>query len=245
LKEIILLSLCQRKIKIIVQLGMNNFIENEQSLVLQKIEQLPQVYEHQKEVFFARGEDPLASADTQNYFYFVLQGKIKIYQLDLQTSKQQTLYLLSHGDMFDVVSLLDGKPNDYISEVLEETHMIQLPLNDVKEMILKDEKFRQYFYTYLAGQLKSMENLAVSLSFYDVHQRVVQLFARFTHSHNGHAQLKLINNLNHEEIASMVGSVRKVVNRSLQRLKKDGVIEISRKNIHIKNFQKLLDKLSI
>jgi CRP-like cAMP-binding protein len=43
----------------------------------------------------------------------------------------------------------------------------------------------------------------------------------------------------------MVGSVRKVVNRSLQRLKKDGIIEVSRKNIHIKNFQKLLDKLTV
>jgi len=43
----------------------------------------------------------------------------------------------------------------------------------------------------------------------------------------------------------MIGSVRKVVNRSLQRLKQDGIIEISRKRIHIKNFQKLLDKLNI
>ena len=31
----------------------------------------------------------------------------------------------------------------------------------------------------------------------------------------------------------------------LQKLKKDGVIELSRKNIQIKNFQKLLDKLNI
>jgi CRP-like cAMP-binding protein len=42
----------------------------------------------------------------------------------------------------------------------------------------------------------------------------------------------------------MVGSVRKVVNRTLQKLKKDGIIEVSRKKIQIKNFQKLLDKLA-
>ena len=174
-----------------------------------------------------------------------MEGKIKIYQLDLQTAKEQILYMLSHGDMFDVVSLLDGQPNEYLSEVLEDTHIIQLPLNDVKEMVLHDEKFRQYFYSYLAGQLKSMENLAVSLSFYDVYQRVLQLFSRFAHIHNGEAKLRVIDNLNHEDIASMVGSVRKVVNRSLQKLKQDRIIEVSRKNIHIKNFQKLLDKLSI
>jgi len=43
----------------------------------------------------------------------------------------------------------------------------------------------------------------------------------------------------------MVGTVRKVVNRSLQKLKKDGIIELSRKNIQITNFQKLLDRLNI
>ena len=222
-----------------------NTTKKSQQLVLQEINNVPLVLKNKKDLYFKKGEDPFASTNTLQYFYFVMNGKIKIYDIDLESSKEQTLYMLSYGDMFDVVALLDGKPNNYISEVLEDTHVIQLPLVDVQEMILKDEKFRQYFYSYIASQLKSMEELAVSLSFYDVYQRVLQLFARFTETVNGESKLKVINNLRHEDIASMVGSVRKVVNRSLQRLKKDGIIEISRKNIHIKNFQKLLDKLSV
>jgi len=218
---------------------------NSQQLILAEVQKSPQIIQNRKDLYFKKGEDPLSSADTLKYFYFVMDGKIKIYDIDFQTSKEQTLYLLSHGDMFDVVSLLDGKPNQYISEVLEDTHLIQIPLSDVHAMILNDPKFRQYFYSYVAQQLKSMEELAISLSFYDVYQRVLQLFARFTETVDGKTQLRVIDNLNHEEIASMVGSVRKVVNRSLQKLKKDGIIDISRKNIHIKNFQKLLDNLNI
>ena len=220
-------------------------ISNSQQEVLTKITASALTVPQRKNLYFTKGEDPLSSVDTQNYFYFIISGKIKIYQFELESAKEQTLYLLSHGDMFDVVSLLDGQPNEYISEVLEDTHIIQVPLDNVKKLILEDEKFRQYFYSYLAQQLKSMEELAVSLSFYDVYQRVIQLFAKFTETHNGVSRLKVIDNLKHEDIASMVGSVRKVVNRSLQKLKKDGIIEISRKKIHIKNFQKLLDKLSI
>jgi len=219
--------------------------QNTQQLILKEIESTPISLQKKKDLYFKKGEDPLSSVNTSEYFYFIMEGKIKIYDIDFQTSKEQTLYMLSYGDMFDVVSLLDGKPNQYISEVLEDTHVVQLPLESVKEMILQDENFRQYFYSYLASQLKSMENLAVSLSFYDVYQRVIQLFSRFTETIDGVPRLKIINNLKHDDIASMVGSVRKVVNRSLQKLKKDGIIEISRKNIHIKNFQKLLDKLSI
>ncbi len=216
-----------------------------QELVLKEVEHYPLVLQNKKDLFFKKGEDPLSSVDTRKYFYFILSGKIKIYQVDLETAKEQTLYLLSRGDMFDVVSLLDNQPNEYISEVLEDTHLIQLPLSDVQEMILKDPKFRQYFYSYLASQLKSMEELALSLSFYDVYQRVLQLFAKFTEIKDGKAKLRVIENLKHEDIASMVGSVRKVVNRSLQKLKNDGIIDIGRKNIQIKNFQKLLERLSL
>ncbi len=218
--------------------------DNIQELVLNEVQSSALVTTRQKDLYFEKGEDPLNSTDTQNYFYFVMQGKVKIFQVDPDSGREQILYLLSSGDMFDVVSLLDGKPNYYLSEVLEETHLIQLPLSEVKQMILEDEKFRHYFYSYLANQLKSMENLAVSLSFYDVYQRVIQLFSRFTQTHNGQPQLRVIDNLKHEDIASMIGTVRKVLNRSIQKLKKDGIIEVSRKNIHIKNFQKLLDKLT-
>jgi len=219
--------------------------KNSQQLILKEINNTPLVLNNKKDIYFKKGDDPLSSVNTLQYFYFVMSGKIKIYDIDFQTSKEQTLYLLSYGDMFDVVSLLDGKPNQYISEVLEDTHLVQIPLRDVKEMILKDEKFRQYFYAYIASELKSMEQLAISLSFYDVYQRVLQLFVRFTETKDGTTKLKVIDNLKHDDIASMVGSVRKVVNRSLQKLKQDGIIDISRKNIHIKNFQKLLDKLTL
>jgi len=216
-----------------------------QQLILQEVNKLPLISKHQKRIYFKKGEDPLGSVDTTKYFYFVISGKIKIFQIDFNTSKEQILYLLSRGDMFDVVSLLDGSESRHISEVLEDTELIRLPLSDVKLMIEEDPNFKQFFYSYIASQLKSMENLAVSLSFYDVYQRVIQLFSNFVSTKDNKPTLRVIDNLTHEDIASMVGSVRKVVNRTLQKLKQDGIIELSRKKIHIKNFQKLLDKLSV
>lgn len=56
-------------------------------------------------------------------------------------------------------------------------------------------------------------------------------------------QPNLIQDLSHEEIASMIGTVRKVLNRNIQKLKHDGIIDIKRKNIEIQDMQQLLDKL--
>ena len=224
---------------------MDKIYTNNHSLVLKELNKLPQLVKNQRKVFFKRGEDPLNSVNTSKYFYFVLSGKIKIFQIDFNSSKEQILYLLSRGDMFDVVSLLDGSQREQLSEVLEDSELVQMPIEDVKNMILHDNNFRQLFYSYLASQLKSMEDLAISLSFYDVYQRVLHLFSKFTYIKDGKPVLAVIDNLKNEDIASMVGTVRKVVNRSLQKLKKDGVIELSRKKIQITNFQKLLDRLDI
>ena len=224
---------------------MDKIYTNNHSLVLKELNKLPQLVKNQRKVFFKRGEDPLNSVNTSKYFYFVLSGKIKIFQIDFNSSKEQILYLLSRGDMFDVVSLLDGSQREQLSEVLEDSELVQMPIEDVKNMILHDNNFRQLFYSYLASQLKSMEDLAISLSFYDVYQRVLHLFSKFTYMKDGKPVLAVIDNLKNEDIASMVGTVRKVVNRSLQKLKKDGVIELSRKKIQITNFQKLLDRLDI
>lgn len=218
---------------------------SEQQLILQEVERFPLISKDQQKIYFKKGEDAFNNVDTQKYFYFIIKGKVKIYQIDFNSSKEQILYLLSRGDMFDVVSLLDGSQRDYISEVLEDIELIQMPLENIEQMILNDTTFRQYFYSYLASQLKSMEELAVSLSFYDVYQRVLQLFTKFTYMKDDKPTLKVINNFKHEDIASMIGTVRKVLNRSLQKLKQDGIIELSRKKIHIKDFQKIIDKLNI
>jgi CRP/FNR family transcriptional regulator, cyclic AMP receptor protein len=192
---------------------------------------------------YEKGQSAFDSVDTEEYFYFIMEGKIKISQINLETGKEQTLYLLSRGDMFDVITLLDGNTHEYISHVLERCEVVEVPIAQVRYLLEHDADFKRFFFPYIATQLRNMENLAVDLSLYDVYQRIVRLFARFVDNAEGKPSLKLISNLSHEELASMVGSVRKVVNRSLQKLKKEGIIELSRQQLQLKNLKKLLDKL--
>jgi CRP/FNR family transcriptional regulator, cyclic AMP receptor protein len=196
-----------------------------------------------RHLFFEKGASPFDSFDTLKYFYFILDGKIKVSQINIENAKEQTLYLLSRGDMFDVVSLLDSQEHEYVAEVLEPSKLIEVPIEQVRYLLDNDADFKQLFFPYLATQLRNMENLAVDLSLYDVYERLIRLFARFADYNEKHPSLKLIGNISHEELAGMVGSVRKVVNRALQKLKDEGIVELSRKQIHLKDLQKLLEKL--
>jgi len=183
--------------------------------------------------------------DSEYYFYFIIQGKIKISQINFEDGKEQTLYLLGSDDMFDIASLLDGKPRESIIEVLEETEVLEIAIASVRELLQKEPFFQKLFFPYIAKQLRSMENLAVDLSLYSVYQRLIRLFIRYFDQNSIQSKLTLLDNLSHEEIASMIGSVRKVVNRTLQQLKKEGLINLSRKKIELSSIQKLLDRIDV
>ncbi len=212
------------------------------NLILNKLDASSQLVSRRYK-YFEKGDTSLSYTGTDKFFYFILEGKIKVSQINPETGKEQILYLLGAGDMFDVVRLLDGETNEHNYEVLEASKVIELPLQDVKQMMHLDPSFQEFFFPYVAKQLRSMEELAVDLSLFDVYQRTIRLFSRFVDRSSFDGKLRLINNLSHEELAAMIGSVRKVVNRTLQKLKQEGIIELSRKHIKIKSLQRLLDKL--
>lgn len=205
--------------------------------------QLPELISKKRHIVYEKGAPAFDSADTMHAFYFIIRGKIKISQINPESSREQTLNLLSRGDMFDVVTLLDGNEHEFISEALEESEVVEVPIAHVRELIETNPAFNRFFFPYLGRQMRQMEELAVDLSLYDVYQRLVRLIARNVERTKQVTTLKLINDLSHEELASLVGSVRKVVNRNLQRLKDEGVIELSRKQIRLKSLQQLLEKL--
>ena len=206
--------------------------------------QLPDLVSKKKLIKYEEGNMAFDSHDTMNYFYFIMSGKIKISQIHPDTVKEQTTSILTRGDMFDTITLLDGEEHEYISTVLEDSEVVQVPIAHVRELIENDTKFKSFFFPYLAKQMRDSEQLSIDLSLYDVYNRLLRLIGRNVERRpNGTTKLNLIDNLSHEELASLVGSVRKVVNRSLQKLKDEGVIELSRKQMKLKNLKHLLDKL--
>ena len=53
----------------------------------------------------------------------------------------------------------------------------------------------------------------------------------------------LLNNLSHNEIAKMIGSVRQVVERNLKKLQHEGLLDVGHKTLLIKNLNQLKEKI--
>lgn len=193
---------------------------------------------------FSKGDMIFTSEDMCKIFFFVLDGRIKVSQVDLSSGKEQTLKILTHGDMYDVITLLDHKIHDNLLHALDEVTIIVFPIDVIKNWMKEDPNFNKLLFPYIAKQFRDLEELTIDLSFYDTLTRLLKLISKNI-DHENKSNFNLLHDLPHDEIASLIGTVRKVLNRNIQTLKHDGIIDVKHKNIQLKDMRKLLEKLPV
>ncbi len=202
-----------------------------------------ELYQVSKTISYDKGSNPFYPEDLLKYFYMVVDGRIKTYQINFDNEKEQTIFVYKRGDMFDIISLLDNKPHEVVFEVLEDCTVLQIPIDKVRYWIDTNQTFNKKFFPYLAQAMRHTEQLATDISLYDTKDRLVNLLIQNVNPDN-HFKYQLLQNLTNSEIAKILGTVRHVVERTIKQLKNDKIIEKSRKVIKILDFEKLLEKTS-
>jgi len=201
-----------------------------------------------KEVSWKRGEtiDPEIGMKSM---YVIIKGRVKITQVDPESGRSIALFLLKEGDIFDVFSLLDGKEHIVFPIPLDHTSLLSIPLERAREWIEEHPEFNRAFLPYLGEQMRELEAFGQSLVFHDTTTRLANLILKHTQTcdigDEHHYPVKLINNLSHESLAEMIGSVRSVVSTQMQKLKEEGVIISKRGHLAVENLEKLVKKCEL
>ena len=195
-----------------------------------------------KIVSFGRDDSLFDFDEALHHFFIFLSGKVKFFQMNLSSGKEQTVYLMGRGDMYDTVVLLDGKPHDLMSEVLEEGEVLKLPIAKVREWMYKYPMFGEIILKYVASQVRHVEELATDLTLLDTKERLLKLIVQNLEKSKFTGQ-NMIENLSHAEIAKLIGTVRHVVDRHIKQLKQEGILETGRRKLALKNMEKLQEKL--
>lgn len=169
--------------------------------------------------------------------YIILKGRVKCFHYDASKDRKSTIYLLSEGDVFDVLTFLDGGNHNIERECLEEVTLLSIPIEIARGWIKKYPEFSMSLLPYLSDRMRKMEETIADFSVYSTLERLVKLLINNINAENG--SLSLIKNLTDSEIAELIGTTRSVVNRHLQELRKQGLIESDKKNLVIKDLDKL------
>jgi CRP/FNR family transcriptional regulator len=171
-------------------------------------------------------------------FYIILSGRVKMYQVDPESGKEITLFLLVKNDSFDLFCLLDGCEHPVFYDSLDSVKVLATPIVDLREWLNKNPQHYPNLLNYAGKQMRLLENYVSDIAFVDIPTRLIKLLIRNVKKDSD--KLELINDLPNKEIAKLIGSTGAVVNRHIQILKKKGIIEVSRNRLEIKNFALLL-----
>ena len=179
-----------------------------------------------------------SSIEVGSTFYFIVSGKLKVFKSNPETGREHTLFVLSNGDVFDVLSLLDSKPHDVYWEALDKMEVLKIPMDQMRLWINKYPVMHKSILYYLGGRMQQLMDVATDVTLHSTLVRLASLLLKNINAETN--KLQLINNLPNDEIASLIGTTRSVVSRHIQELKRCGAISVSRKKINVKNLEILL-----
>jgi len=182
---------------------------------------------------------------TQTSLFVIIKGRVKVSTINPSNGREYIISLLDKGDVFDVISLLDAKEHEVNIETIEEVQLLKMPIQTARNWLEENPEFNKNFLPYIGKRMRYLENNSSGLALYDTMSRLAKLILDNIDTHNkikDEFSVKLINDLSHESLAQMIGSVRKVVNLNIQELKKEGIISSVRGKLSVNNLEKLLDK---
>jgi len=193
--------------------------------------------------------DTINSDITNNYLHVIVEGRLKMTQVDPQTGRSIALFILSDGDIFDIFSLLDGKEHIVFPIAVDDLLTLQIPLKRAREWICEHPEFNKAFLPYLGEKMRELEAFGESVVFHDTATRLAKLILKHVIpkelSNEPHHSLKLISSFSHESLAEMIGSVRSVVSSQMHKLKEEEIILNTRGHLAIKNLEELIKKCDL
>ncbi len=186
--------------------------------------------------------DTRITGDDDQEFYLFVTGRAKVSVYHPETGREHIMSLLGSGDCFDVVSLLDAKPRNAVLTALDDVEFLTAPLSTVRKWLLEQPDFNKTFLPYLGSQMRQLADQVEDLALYDTEARLARLILRHITSNAPVHGLRLINDLSQETLAAMIGSVRVVVGRQMQKWKQDGTLANDRGQWSVDDLQALITK---
>jgi len=184
----------------------------------------------------------LPMEETWQRFHILLSGRVRLSRSNPESGRMITLFLLGPGEPFCIFSLLDGKAHDVMLETLDDVTLLSLPMSEARHWVNEHPEFNRKLLPYLGEQMCNLAGLASDLALHDTETRLARLILRHVDADtkDQHATPRLINDLSHEFLAEMIGSVRVVVNRQLQHWKQEGIVDAHRGHLEVEALQELV-----
>ena len=189
---------------------------------------------------YQRGEVIFHQDDPGDRLHFVADGMVKI-SITSQDGRENDIALLSQGDCFGEMSVLNGGSRSATAIAVEPTETMTLLGDDFLAFLHQYCEVAIQIIALLVRRLRAMDEMIGDMVFLDVPTRVAKKLRELAHTYedsrdaSGHITVPL----GQEDLSRLVGSSRETVSRALTTYRKMGLLTTSHRRITIINLQGL------
>ncbi|MCZ2110001.1 MAG: Crp/Fnr family transcriptional regulator [Dehalococcoidia bacterium] len=173
-------------------------------------------------------------------FFYLRAGKARIFRTG-PDGREQTMRLVAPGDTFGEVPVFDGSPAPASVEALDHCEVLLIPATAFFSLVERCPEVSFVMLRHLARRLRGFTELVEQISLQSVPARLARYLYQLAREEGQKTQDGIVvpRELTQQDLASVVGSVREVVSRTLRVMEDDGVVEVRRKEILIRDLDAL------
>ena len=184
---------------------------------------------------YPRNSVILFEDDPGDALYIVSTGQVKVVLIG-EDGREVILSVLGEGDFFGEMSLIDDEPRSAHVIAMKDSQLLVLRRDDFQTRLQDSPAIALKLLRVLVQRLRRADEKIGGLVLLDVNGRVAQLLLDLAEESGGP---RITRRLTHHTIAQMIGSSRETVSRAMRELVERGAIEVSRREITIKQMDAL------
>ena len=174
---------------------------------------------------FERGSILFWQGDPVDQLYILIDGAVKISAISLE-GKVYSFGISGPGSLFGAKSyLLDGK-HEAIAEVLEDSKLLVIRLQEFEQALISDQSFSAAVMKELAREASKVSGQARDLSFLDVQDRLKHSLSTLAREHGIQTEAGILIDLiiTQDELGTLVSANRTTIAACLKELRSQGFL---------------------
>ena len=194
---------------------------------------------------FRRDEVVFHDGDPGDSLHVVVEGRVKITRQSTD-GEEAIVAILSPGDSFGELVLLDGAPRSATATAIEATETLTMSRSMFAELVDGASPFRWRVLVGVAQRVRRLTDQLAEVHFLDLAGRLaLQLTRMAEESAPGQTtDIELSRSLTQSDLAAMVGGTRQRVNQILGDFTEQGLIRHAGGRITVLELERLRDRAS-
>jgi len=174
----------------------------------------------------------ISEGDESNSLYIILSGKVRVFSSDAK-NREVTLLVQESGSYFGELALIADEPRSATVEALEKTVCGIISKNDFKHWLFAHPDVAFGLLCDLSDKIRHLTEKVKQMALANVYERTIKALQDMAIQEGN--IFVVHNKPTQQELASMVGSSREMINKVMRELTKGGYIVIKGKTLRIEN----------